>query len=221
MKKNYYAVIPSHVRYDEDLTPNAKLMFAELTALSNEKGYCYATNKYFGKLYNVSIVSVSKWINQLKEKGFIKVEFDYENKVIKQRKIYIINPEEVLNISLRGIKEKFKDNNINTYINNNIPKTYNSLIEKSFPHIKDLFPKEVQPKTESQIIQWKDCLDKLERIEKYDSRAVYYIIKKVRQDDFWKDNFYSLLKLRKKNNQGVKYIDLFKIKFAKEYEFNK
>ena len=47
MKRNYFAIIPSHIRYDNDLIPNAKLMFGELTALSNDKGYCYATNKYF------------------------------------------------------------------------------------------------------------------------------------------------------------------------------
>ena len=49
MKRTYYAVIPAYVRYDKDLTPNAKLMFGELTALSNDKGYCYASNKYFSE----------------------------------------------------------------------------------------------------------------------------------------------------------------------------
>ena len=44
---------------------------------------------------------------------------------------------------------------------------------------------------------------------------------KVLKDEFWKSNFFSILKLRKKNNYGVKYIDMFKAKFAKDYEFNK
>ena len=79
MKRTYYAVIPAYVRYDKDLTPNAKLMFGELTALSNDKGYCYASNKYFSELYQVSTVSISKWINQLKEKKYIKVTFTYKN----------------------------------------------------------------------------------------------------------------------------------------------
>ena len=65
MKKNYYAVIPASVRYDDKLTPNAKLMYGEITALCNEKGFCWATNIYFAQLYNVSRVSISKWINQL------------------------------------------------------------------------------------------------------------------------------------------------------------
>ena len=220
MNKTYYAVIPAHIRYDNELTPNAKLMYGELTALSNERGYCYATNNYFAQLYNVSKVSISKWINQLKDKGYIKVKLKYENKQIIERKIYIINVDEVVNINLGGIKEKLKDNNITIYKNNKV-EIYNELIEKSFPHIISLFPNHLKPKTKQQINQWKSCLDKLERIDGYDSRSVYYIIKKVREDDFWKDNFYSLLKLRKKNKYDVKYIDIFKEKFAKDYDINK
>ena len=45
-KKNYYAVIPAEVRYSKNLKANEKLMYGELTALANEKGYCYASNEY-------------------------------------------------------------------------------------------------------------------------------------------------------------------------------
>ncbi len=70
-KRNYYAVIPAEVRYNQNLTANAKLLYGEITALCNEKGYCWATNKYFANLYNVSKSSISNWLRDLTEEGFI------------------------------------------------------------------------------------------------------------------------------------------------------
>lgn len=74
MQRHYYAIIPANVRYDKELTPNAKLLYGEITALCNEKGYCWASNSYFSDLYNVSKVSISKWLKQLEEKNLVNVE---------------------------------------------------------------------------------------------------------------------------------------------------
>src|SRR5690606_33316745 len=117
---NYYAVIPANVRYDKDLTPNAKLLYAEITCLCNQTGYCWSTNKYFAELYNVSNVSISKWINQLVEKGYINSTFEYKEgtKEIFRRYLSLVNApiKEKFNTTH---KEKLKDNN--TSNNNNIP----------------------------------------------------------------------------------------------------
>ena len=49
-KPNYYSYIPAHIRY-ADITPNAKLLFAEITALLQMNGVCFASNQYFSTLY--------------------------------------------------------------------------------------------------------------------------------------------------------------------------
>lgn len=70
--RGYYAIIPADIRYDQNITANAKLLYGEITALCNEKGYCWATNKYFSELYGTSIRSIQTWISSLEEWGYIK-----------------------------------------------------------------------------------------------------------------------------------------------------
>ena len=41
---SYYAVIPASVRYDERLKANEKLLYGELTALSQKDGFAFASN---------------------------------------------------------------------------------------------------------------------------------------------------------------------------------
>ena len=74
---SYYAIIPANVRYDKDICANAKLLYGEITALCNKSGYCWATNEYFAELYNVSRVSISKWVNQLIDKNHINSKLNY------------------------------------------------------------------------------------------------------------------------------------------------
>lgn len=77
-KKSYFAIIPANVRYDERLSSSEKLLYGEITALCNEKGYCWATNGYFADLYKVTKQSVSGWISHLEKYGYIQVEFKEE-----------------------------------------------------------------------------------------------------------------------------------------------
>tara|TARA_R110000796_G_scaffold231287_3_gene349159 strand:+ start:939 stop:1583 length:645 start_codon:yes stop_codon:yes gene_type:complete len=89
-RPNYYAIIPAEVRYS-NIKPSAKLLYGEITCLSNLKGYCYATNNYFSLLYKVSKNTISLWIKSLNDAGFIQVEMMYKGKQIIERRMTIIN----------------------------------------------------------------------------------------------------------------------------------
>ena len=76
MNRGYYSILPANVRYDKNLNASTKLFYAELTALANEKGYCWASNGYFADLYGVTKQTISVWIKLLRDKGYIKTKIE-------------------------------------------------------------------------------------------------------------------------------------------------
>ena len=92
-KPNYYAIIPAEVRYSKSLTPNAKLLYAEITALCNLNGKCTASTQYFCRLYEVSRVSIQKWLKNLEENNHIERVNIYKpgSKEILTRVITLVN----------------------------------------------------------------------------------------------------------------------------------
>lgn len=89
--RGYYAVIPATVRYDTDIPASAKLLYGELTALCNERGYCWASNQYFADLYKVSKKTVSSWISALQSAGYVQSQLVYKenSKEVEGRHITI------------------------------------------------------------------------------------------------------------------------------------
>lgn len=74
------------------------------------------------------------------------------------------------------------------------------------------FDEDLHPKTLAVKKHWCDTLDKLIRIDKYTPEHIETIIHLARSDNFWKQNFLSLMKLRKLNPEGVTYFKVFEKK---------
>lgn len=119
---NYYAVIPAKVRYDDRLRANEKLLYGEISALSNRDGECWARNSYFAKVYKVTPPAISKWISDLEEYKYISVKYirkvnskELEKRVICLNEV-LTNVNGGINKKIRGYSQKVKENN--TSINN-------------------------------------------------------------------------------------------------------
>lgn len=129
--RSYYAIIPANVRYDKRLKPNTKLLYGEITALCNERGFCWAGNEYFADLYGVNKETISRWVSDLIKFGYLNREIIYKegtNQIINR---YLrINQYPIDEKRNTPIDEKVKDNN--TSINN----TFNNTKE----YIRELPP---------------------------------------------------------------------------------
>lgn len=133
--KSYYAVIPANVRYDSNLRDKAKLLYGEITALSNERGYCWATNEYFAKLYGVSKATISSLISELIDRGYIKSKIIYKegSKEILNRYLSILEYPIQKNLNT-PIQENFKDNNTSINIT-----SINNMNEREIEEINNIF----------------------------------------------------------------------------------
>ncbi|MCV3197078.1 MULTISPECIES: helix-turn-helix domain-containing protein [Enterococcus] len=140
--RSYYAIIPANVRYDDSLIPSAKLLYGEITALCNEKGYCWASNEYFANQYKVSKPTIQNWLKSLEEKGYIYREVRYKvgSKEIEARYIRILGGGHQENL-VGGHQEIYQDNNTsfnNTF--NNIDHS-SSKLKNDFDKLWKLYPR--------------------------------------------------------------------------------
>lgn len=67
-------MIPAQVRYAADLPAGAKLLYGEISSLTDARGYCFASNAYFCELYQISEPTVQRYLKALKSGGFIRIQ---------------------------------------------------------------------------------------------------------------------------------------------------
>lgn len=75
-KPAYYSIMPANVRYDNRLRDKAKLLYSEITALANKDGYCFATNRYFAELYQVTETTISTLIAELDNYNYVRIFYN-------------------------------------------------------------------------------------------------------------------------------------------------
>lgn len=201
---SYYATIPADVRYDVTLCPNAKLLYGELTALCSKKGYCWSSNNYFAKLYNVHKNTISKWISLLEKKRYIKtitikIDKGYERNIYINQKAPTPKPKDVSPLNPKvdtpkskdegGIKKKIdtpKSNaEYNSTSNNTNNKTYNTI--KHFNIVWEDYPRKLGKekafnKFQKQIKTKEDYNNILKAVKNYSD----YIVERETPDEYIK-----------------------------------
>lgn len=191
---SYYSIMPAYVRYDKDLKPNEKLLYSEITALSNKFGYCTASNNYFAPLYDVSKETVSRWISHLKKKGYIQVKvIRAADKTVQQRRIYVSAEGEVLTKRSIGYCQKDQDpidenvkenitrdittsNNISSSSSHSTPSRQNETVDNS----KDQKDEEEETKINSRMNKLFFSVRQSNKINHTESRPTLRQLKQIR-----------------------------------------
>jgi len=197
---NYYAILTSEVRYSKLINANEKILFAEITALSNKTGECWASNNYFAQLYDVTPQAISKWINNLAKNGFISLNYIYKTGTneIEKRVIKCINiscnvsttdskvstiVSEVSTTDCGGYQQRIKGNN--TSINNK-----HNIINNNIKEVIDHFNKVTNSKSKGT----KEVLANIEFLLKtYSVAEIKEVIDFIANDNWYIENKYVTL----------------------------
>lgn len=148
---NYYAIIPANVRYNNSIQQGAKLLYGEITALSNKTGCCWAGDQYFMGLYKVSQATIQRWLTSLEKNGYIDRTVKYKDGSKEIEKRYIrINAYPILkNENTYTQKCEYpilKNEQENNTSINNINTRANSTLESDFEKLWKLYPKKIGKK---------------------------------------------------------------------------
>ena len=202
----YYAILTANVRYCPDLSPQEKLLFAEITALSNKDGFCIAGNPYFSKLYSLTDVTISRQIKHLEDLGFITVTYDKIGAKIARRYITTINKNDngnpvTINKNVnRTINKNVKENNtsdINITRLNNITDPSVQLLNMFIAGLKRRNPK--VDRNEKQKAHYLEVFDSM--LETYSYTELASMITFTFNDDFWSGIVLSADKLKQHHDK--------------------
>lgn len=213
---SYYSIITANVRYDNRLTDSEKLLFAEITSLSNKYGYCTASNNYFAKLYQVVKETISRRISKLQSLGYLKVELVKQGNEVKQRKIYPMTQSSIpIDAEINTpIDAKVKENN--TRFNNTRINRDRDDVTNSFKYISNNLEMIQSPlkaqQLEEAIKDFKD--NKLEIVTaatdycKENNKGINYLIKVL--ENWNKDGVNTkekaISKIKPRNNKEDDYL---------------
>lgn len=132
---NYYLIIPAEVGFDKRLSYGEKLLYGMITSLYNMNQKCYATNKYFAPLLCVNEFTISRWINNLCDYGYIELNYAFNKKTNKKYRYITL-------VSGSAIKEQAK---------NMITVDPQSVEDDDVdPKPSNLFPEQIKEETKTQ-----------------------------------------------------------------------
>ena len=119
----FFNQIPVPIIEADDLNDFEKLLFSEIYTMANSYGSIFPSNGYLAKRYGKTKGTVSANLKRLEEKGYIKLEYEFENGEVKKRYIY-----PCVDKSLGGIP---KNRKYNISTNKSINKSTNNISDKS------------------------------------------------------------------------------------------
>jgi len=94
--------LPAEMWMAPDINPIEKILWAEIDSLDNDDG-CFASDQHFMDFFGIAKSTLHKYLQKLKEKGYIKVvDFDGRKRTIRSNVRLIIDKKNKSEVHERG-----------------------------------------------------------------------------------------------------------------------
>ncbi len=132
----YFYTMPANVFYDKNLSANAKLIACVIANFCDKYGNCTVTNKNLGNVLGKSERSLSRFISELQDEGYIRVQVDAFDTF--KRTIYLTEKMVVLptpKLSTPHDKTVYPPRQICLHNNTKVNNTKNNIVEEVLNHL--------------------------------------------------------------------------------------
>lgn len=213
-KFDKFTIIPSYILRHKDISIGATGLYAWLFS---HKSTQEMTVEFISGHFKEGKEAIRSKLKELIKEGYLVRKQVTEKGKFKGYNYYLNDkPQTEKPQTEKPTSSNPPQSNTNTNIYNKSNINLNANIDKSFEHFVKLFDIRYHPITDTQIINWKICLDKCVSIDKYDLKEIYLAVKFIRNDDFWREHFLSLLKLRNQDKNGIMFIHRFMELYKKQ-----
>lgn len=143
---------PADVRYDNSLSPMARIIYCEIRALSTKYGFCYARNAHFERCFGIDARTVQRILKELQNHRLIMIYKAFNEADGKIYRIIRIagskfsedeytekNATKMSQKTRQKCRKKSDKNVAHEYINNNINNINLNKIQDSSGKVKKKF----------------------------------------------------------------------------------
>ena len=176
-----YAICFNEWALDKRIKSELNLLLI-ISSLTAENGFCYASNDYLAKLFEIDEVSVSRKLKKLAECGYIAIEYEMRGSQVTNRKLRLTKMLTVdLQKSQRTVNKNVKEKNTSIKNTSKEKEIYKEKEEK-FENIilKEPLEKWLAYKKEKKQkytpTGLKECIRKLERLSGNDPVIAMQIV---------------------------------------------
>tara|TARA_R110000782_G_scaffold241237_2_gene327726 strand:+ start:51 stop:896 length:846 start_codon:yes stop_codon:yes gene_type:complete len=206
-KFDNFSIIPSSIFRHKDISVGATGLYCYLFSHKTDQ---QITIEFICGHFKEGKDAIRSKINELISTGYLERQRVTESGKFKGYN-YILkaNHKGKIQSQQKPMSDNPPQSNTNNIYTNKSNITQTDKMQKAFPHFVDLFDLRYQPKTDKQKRDWIQCLERSVKIDNYNLDEIYLAVKNARNDDFWKNNFLTLLKLRNQDKNGIMFIHRF------------